>query len=152
MAGAPVRPLRTEGGIGAVERTTEDEVPEPAEEPAREEGPYRDEKAVVVVVVHQVRRSPGREDVGHPGEPDDQEDRLGALRGRLAAVVPQRREHRGRRGQDQHRSQPPLPHLTYFVTVFPSWQMNSTCPIASSRCATGGLPSWQILLCRPVYP
>ena len=92
-----------------MEDAAEDPVGGAAEDRACQEDPDRGDEAVVVVVVHEMGRCPGREDVGDPASRTTRStgSRVGR---RLRGVVAERHEHGARRLEDEHRPEPPVTH------------------------------------------
>ena len=99
-----------------------------------------------------------------PGEPDDEQHRLGAVGGGLRRLVAKRREDGARRVQDEQRAAatsraPARPGrdarvgaLAHLVTISPSWQLVLRSARGRRRAAASGtLPSVQIVSLRLKY-
>ena len=91
------------------------EVADRAVETARDEGPDREQRRVVLRIVEEVRSRRSREHGGHPREQRDEKQRLSPRRDVVLVLLAEREEHRARAQQGRRHAQPPGARRTELV-------------------------------------
>ena len=89
------------------EREAEDEVADCAVDASGDERPHGEDERVVFGVVEETSGGRSRQHRGGSGEPDEQQDRLGARRDVVRILLAQREEHRLRTDEHGGDTQPP---------------------------------------------